>query len=359
MHRTSRTLAVAFDPRANGLNLLRLILAGSVIAWHGISLGGYERPDSIGFLSELGVDGFFAVSGFLIVRSWCNRTSVWRFSWHRFLRIMPGFWVCLVVTAAVATVIALVAGRDMQAFFDDPHSPLRYVLANSRLNMKFHDIAGTPSLGVPYPGYWNTSLWTLWWEAQCYISVAVIGLIGAAWKRLNRWAALPVLLLPLAYGTVQLISGSEIGHPVRFALMFAAGALLYLFADFVPVTPGMLLVAAAVTVPLLFFVPNYQPVAALPLAYLAVAGSTFFRSPELICQHDVSYGVYIYGYVVQQVLAILGVYRLGYTTFVAAALVLTAGVAVASWLLVERPAMRIKNARIGLPRVRKTASAGS
>jgi DNA-binding MurR/RpiR family transcriptional regulator len=31
---------------------------------HGISLGGFSAPTAVRFLSELGVDGFFALSGF-------------------------------------------------------------------------------------------------------------------------------------------------------------------------------------------------------------------------------------------------------------------------------------------------------
>jgi peptidoglycan/LPS O-acetylase OafA/YrhL len=112
--------------------------------------------------------------------------------------------------------------------------------------------------------------------------------------------------------------------------------------------------AAAVAVPLLFAVPDHQPVAAVPLAYLAVVGSMYFRSPRLVERHDVSYGMHIYGHVVQQVLAVLGIHQAGYVLFVGAALVLTAGVATTSWLLIERPALRLKNVsvpRLSLPSV--------
>lgn len=343
-----RTLAVAFNPHANGMNLLRLMLASSVILWHGISLGGYNEPTSLRFFSELGVDGFFALSGFLVVRSWCRRSSVWRFCWHRFLRIMPGFWICLAVTAVVGTVVAAGTGRDMAEFFADPHSPMRYVFHNFTLDIDFYDIAGTPA-NVPYPGFWNTPLWTLWFEARCYAAVALIGLIGARWKRLNRWAVLPLMVAPMLYGTLQVLLGEDIGFGTRFASMFAAGALLYLFAEFIPVSWPLLVTAAVVTIPLLFMLPDYQPIAAVPLAYLAVAGATVFRSPRLLDRHDLSYGVYIYGYIVQQILALLGIHTAGYVVFVGAALVLTAPVAALSWLLVERPALRLKNVPLPNP----------
>ena len=61
---------------------------------------------------SLAVDAFFVLSGFLVARSYLQLHSVGRYAWHRALRILPGFWVALVVTAAIvaATAHANVAG---------------------------------------------------------------------------------------------------------------------------------------------------------------------------------------------------------------------------------------------------------
>jgi peptidoglycan/LPS O-acetylase OafA/YrhL len=95
-------LADAFDPRHNALAALRLGFAGLVALAHAWSVGFGHQP-RIGQtdVSALAVDGFFVLSGFLVARSWLRLQSFRRYAWHRFLRIMPGFWVCLVVTAAV------------------------------------------------------------------------------------------------------------------------------------------------------------------------------------------------------------------------------------------------------------------
>ena len=60
-------------------------------------------------------------------------------------------------------------------------------------------------------------------------------------------------------------------------------------------------------------------------------------------KNDYSYGVYIYGFLVQQVTAYLGWYQWGYVPYVAIALVLTLGCAWISWHLVEKRAMALKN----------------
>jgi peptidoglycan/LPS O-acetylase OafA/YrhL len=60
-------------------------------------------------------------------------------------------------------------------------------------------------------------------------------------------------------------------------------------------------------------------------------------------KNDYSYGVYIYGFLVQQVTAYLGWYQLGYLPWVAICLVLSFGCAWISWHLVEKRAMSLKN----------------
>lgn len=59
--------------------------------------------------------------------------------------------------------------------------------------------------------------------------------------------------------------------------------------------------------------------------------------------NDHSYGVYIYSFVVQQVMAKAGVQALGLVGFFVASTLVSAGLAMVSWHLVERPALRLKN----------------
>src|SRR5580658_74946 len=104
--RSGRQLVLGdLDLRNNSIGFLRFLFATMVIWSHAYGNGGFGY-DPLARLNPngatagfLGVGGFFVLSGFLITRSYETVNSVGRFIWHRFLRIFPGFWVCLVVTA--------------------------------------------------------------------------------------------------------------------------------------------------------------------------------------------------------------------------------------------------------------------
>src|SRR5579859_2074360 len=66
------TLGREFDPRSNALNAWRLALATGVILWHSWPLAGRQVSFAPAhqLLRDVWVDGFFAISGFLITWSW-------------------------------------------------------------------------------------------------------------------------------------------------------------------------------------------------------------------------------------------------------------------------------------------------
>ncbi|GAA1992004.1 hypothetical protein GCM10009817_37680 [Terrabacter lapilli] len=68
----------------------------------------------------------------------------------------------------------------------------------------------------------------------------------------------------------------------------------------------------------------------------------------LATKHDLSYGIYIYAFPLQQVMVTLGVSgAVSPLWFAALSLIVTAPAALASWMLVERPALRLRPAVFG------------
>ena len=61
---------------------------------------------------------------------------------------------------------------------------------------------------------------------------------------------------------------------------------------------------------------------------------------------DFSYGLYVYAFPVEQMLALYKFYRFGLVAFVAASLVITTALAVVSWKFIEAPCLRLKSLRL-------------
>jgi peptidoglycan/LPS O-acetylase OafA/YrhL len=348
--RRGSTLAEALDERRNALNVLRLGLALLVIVDHSPPLGGFGREPRLGSMSigSLAVAGFFALSGYLIAQSRTRSTSR-RYVWHRFLRIFPAYWVCLAVVAGVFGPIAWWHVHGGLAGYGHAQ-PLRYLVQNVPLiTPRAGDLPGTLD-HVPDPNAWNTPLWTLQWELACYAAVWIAARYGLLHIRRRSWIAAMfsvIVVVGLVEALTDLPGGPAIAIVARFAATFLAGTLLFLFAERVPFD-GRLAAGAAVFVGTVSFLPRSHAVIALPLAYLCLWLGASWRT-NLCRRVDISYGVYIYGFPVQQMLALYGFQEHGVVAYFLASVIGTVPLAVASFLLVERPAMRVRHWRRAAP----------
>ncbi|OCB40429.1 acyltransferase [Mycobacterium malmoense] len=346
-------LGQVFDPRSNALNAWRLLLAAEVIFIH--SWGVTGRIPSVKPIYQLllcvGVDGFFTISGFLITASWLSNPRVGDYFAARALRILPGFYACLIVTAFVFAPVGVAMQGGSVTKLVASGAPLEFVLENSAVALVKFDVGGTPQ-GVPVAGVWNGSLWSLIWEVMCYVIVAAIGVVGLASR---RWIS-PAILVAAVIGASllpPLTSPEELTRQqgnvliplvflaCRTAIMFAAGALLYQWRDKIParwslVAVSLIIVAAA------SLLPDYRLVAAVPLAYAIIVSGALIHNKRIRLRTDLSYGVYIYAFPMQQLLVIAGLAWLNPFAFFAVATAATLPLAAASWFVVEKPARSLK-----------------
>lgn len=336
-------LGQVFQPRSNALNALRLALAAEVMLFHSWPITDRMPPAAtVQLFFSVGVDGFFAISGFLITASWLNDPRVRDYLVARALRILPAFYICLVVTAFVFAPLSVAIQGGSGAKLLLSSAPIEYVLKNSAVAYLQGSVGGTP-LGIPRAGRWNGSLWSLVWELMCYLAVAAIGVAGLANR---RWVSPAILALATVGATLvpplTLTEAWTIPQlAVRSAIMFSAGALLYQWRDKIPARWS--LVAVSVVIVLASSqLPDYRVVAALPLAYAVVASGVMIHNQRLRLRTDLSYGVYIYAFPTQQMLAVCGLAWLNPIVFFAVSVIATLPLAALSWFLVEKPARSLK-----------------
>lgn len=341
------TLQARFAPRRNSLDVLGWGFAVLVAVSHGIDIHTDDQPRwGESTLGDFGLDGFFVLSGFLVTRSFLGLDSLPRFVWHRFLRIMPGFWVCLLFVAlVVAPLAALLQGMPVSVAFTGDPSALRYVLGNAGLVITQYDIAGlladTPN-GVSF----NGALWTLAFEVGCYAVVAVAGVLGVLRARRVLVSALAVLLAGL---TVLQESGLPVllnDRVLRLLFVFVLGMLAHLYAHRIPMRAVLALGSGAVFLLSVGLFTDYRVLGAVPFAYLCLWLGTSTRAAWSM-RHDLSYGIYIYHWPVLALAGLTGAAALPTPAFVTVGIAAALVPAALSWFLVERPALSHKHASPG------------
>lgn len=362
-----RTIGQSFDPRHNSLNFLRLVLALTVVISHAIALGGFGVQNGInqtGF-GQIAVYGFFGISGFLIAGS-ALRNNAGRYLWQRFLRIFPAFWICLVVTAFIIGVIAWlsrpVAHCGLSCYFSARDSPYSYVWRDFGLRMNQSAIAGTPNAGFA-AGVWNGSTWTLFYEFLCYLILMALAMAGLLRRRVvtlalasSVWVAtLVITLTPSLDSRFSLFANDTVMNLLKFAAVFLVGAVVFLYRDRIPDSSQLALAcgigfAASLYLPTggrqpeFFFTDSglLAPLVAYPLLWLGI--HLPFRS--IGARNDYSYGMYIYGFPISQLLVVWGVQRWGFIPYTALAIVSTVPLAVGSWWVIEKHALRLKSLQL-------------
>lgn len=350
-------LGKRFAGNKNSLNAIRLFLAAAVIVSHSWWLGGYGPEPSPGDvkLGSWAVLGFFGISGYLIARSRVRASSSFSYFTARFLRIFPGLVVCVAVVAFVlAPLTAVIAGNS----YFMPDAVVFFVtnLSAGAPGVAVPGIAGTLD-GVHDPGSWNGPLWTLFWELVCY---GIVGLVlGVLRPKLARVALLVpflagsacVFVLDAGWGPVS----TPPDWPLIPVLTFLAGSLVYLFQDTIPATRWMLILTGALVV-LAAALGFTASLVHLPFTTFLILASLNLPLFNVGSRFDVSFGVYIYGWPVQQFLASMGLHAaVPPLVFAAASLLLVAPIAWLSCRYVEQPAQRRPHPRVTQRRVEELA----
>lgn len=341
---TRDTLGARLSKRDNALNLVRLILASAVVLGHAWPLTGSDTQPPFEFVSGIAVNGFFAASGYLIAGSRV-RLAFGSYLWRRVLRIFPGFLVCLLVISTVfGPLAALLEGNRYNW-----HSAFNFLYRNAFLQIQQWGIDGTLDT-VPYKEAWNGSLWTLFFEFVAYVLIGV--LLTGRWMRHVAIIVVPVVFLLVVFGRVTALGPLDVTtnlylNGLRLGGYFLAGAVLYLIADRLTFRPRYILAAAAVYLVLWHF-GAAELFGQLPLAYLVLSIGAI-GSTGLATRNDLSYGVYIYAFPIQQLLVLLGTAPWGIIANTLLTLGITFLFAGASWFFIEKPALALKGIRFAVP----------
>ncbi|MCP1972580.1 acyltransferase family protein [Bradyrhizobium elkanii] len=328
--------------RPAGFDYMRIALAASIIGLHSTNVTlGLGRALEIQSTLRIGVAMilalFFALSGFLVTASLLRCKSLISFLGLRVLRIGPAL-------AVETTLSAIIIGSVFTEL------PLAQYVADPKFHAYFLNIVGDihyelPGVFLhnPLPDLVNAQLWTVPYELWCYVILALLAVLTICF---NRVAFLGVMVIAqIGLIGYDIYRWDEVPIQLRPHLLvfcFLAGVGFYLWRDKVPFNRTVCLLALVLCAAGMA-TGRGDALAPVPAAYVACyLGLMNPPRSWIVSSGDYSYGLYLYGFVIQQCVAAFGPPVQHWYLNLLISLPLAFGVAVASWHLVEKRALRLR-----------------
>jgi peptidoglycan/LPS O-acetylase OafA/YrhL len=290
-------------------------------------------------LGEVSVNGFFLLSGYLIVKSWEADPHPWSFLRKRGLRIYPGF-----IAASVVCVWLIGPTVGNQNYWHDLE------VGRFLSGLLLLQIPQTPPVfkGLHFELI-NAAMWTIRFEFLMYLGVLVFG-IGNMLRSKHLWLVATVGLffinvlhsvgVVIPFGNAPDMLSLQIVH---LSLVFFSGGSFYLYRHVVG-RHVVMAQLALLTALLAMFYPTvvnlaFATAGGYAMLYFCTAHTNslqwFNRLP------DVSYGTYLAGWPVSQLL-IWNWPDIRLWPLVVVSVLLSTIYGAFSWYAIEKPFLRLK-----------------
>jgi len=328
----------------NNFSFLRLVGAILVIYGHSFPITKNTSPNFyIETVQILGIDIFFIISGYLITKSWLSDPHVIRYAIRRFLRIFPALFA--VVLVSVFIIGPLFTTLSLITYFKHPYT--REYLSNIFLLVRYN-LPGVFTDNA-YPVAVNGSLWSLPVEIFAYIILVPIAL--TLYK--NKYKTFCSFFVFLVFVALQItfrnrelvVYGVRIVDLVRLLPFFFMGSFIAVsgFQKYLNLQVAFILLIFLLVLPEMnlhlkeilnyFFLPYI-------ILSLGLSEKAFFSG--LNNYGDYSYGLYLYGFLIQQSVSCkIGVSSGPLLNFVFGLLIAFV-CAFLSWHLLEKKMLSIK-----------------
>lgn len=335
--------------RENNFDSLRIIAALAVIYGHAHPLTA--TPDVMVMGSSvqgMAVKVFFAISGYLVARSWVFDPNFGRYITKRALRIFPALALVLLFSVFVVGVYFNIG--QLGSYFSNS-TTWHYLIDNLRLKPAY----SLPNLFAdnPYPNAVNGSLWSLPVEFLMYLTFpAVYG-----FSRVARSNSLYILFtLAFVATSIYFIRIAPVANPIvvygsPVSAMLDVGPYFFVGSLFAttkleglldPYAALFMVLAATLLQPTNAVATELVVYLVLPYATLSFAVGWNQRLSKMGKYGDPSYGIYLYGFLVQQAVIAIWPFKMSAVENAISSAVITVLLAYASWHILEKHAIRFK-----------------
>jgi peptidoglycan/LPS O-acetylase OafA/YrhL len=322
---------------ANNFNLLRLVFALFVVVYHLVVLSaaaGWSHLEApLSLLAEIGVQGFFVLSGFLVYASLDRSASIGLYAEKRFRRLYPAYAVVVIVCAAAGYAFSAEARANPLAVGE--YLGWNLVFANFMAPELPGVFANNPMTEI------NGALWTLKIEVMFYLVLPVLAWLLRVFGRAHWMLMIAIYAGAEAWRYLLADMGQvELARQLPGQMSFFITGMALYRLSLAGTRMHIAGLAGAVLLTASLLVDVLEPARALGLGLAAIwIASGWPRLPDAARFGDLSYGVYIVHFPIIQTVVALGLFAAPWTgagLSLAAALV----AALLLWYLVEKPALR-------------------
>lgn len=344
------TLGQVYTQKNNNFDFLRFFFASLVFYVHSYAIYTGKAPfdfsgEFIFILSKSQIDGgelavnmFFLISGFLITMSWIKNPDTFGYFLKRIFRIFPGLiGLFIFVLFIIGPIISpntsdYISSLSVNLILKDL---VQMNISKETANFIFDNL---PLQAI------NGSLWTLKYEFYAYILVAVLGIS----KILNvKVIASSLVFFFVVYmgqnmGILELTRAVQIP---RLMTYFMLGALFFLLRDKILLNKSISLIMIVILVCSIWLnIAEVGMVFAISYLVFVFAYSPHIKLNNFSRYGDLSYGMYIYAFPIQQ--SILSLFRyIGFELYMLITFLITIFFAYISWRLIEEPSLHFAHSK--------------
>ncbi len=324
----------------NSIVIIRIFLSCLVLFSHAFPLTGKGKAEPFSIhlgmsAGSIAVNGFFFLAGMLILKSYTTRNNPLSYFTARIFRILPALIVATIILALICG--PLLTTLSVDDYFHNKEVR-KFIRENIQLNIQFY-LPGVFEHLV-YPKAINGSWWSIPIEFNYYIILMFMGMLGF-FK--NRYIASTILIFFIIalYTKVAFIFDNYFSSNVYYAyaaISFSMGCLFWLWADYIKIN-----IYSFIGILGLLYIFKWYSI--FPFLLLLAFGIfiLYFSSRKWILKlknfPDISYGIYIWGFFVQQLLVFNGINRIKYNFFLSTIICIILGYF--SFKYIENPAIKL------------------
>jgi len=338
----------------NNFDFLRFLAAFFVFFSHCFSLYGYEEflfsITSYETLGGIGLSFFFVISGYLVCASIENTDRIVFFAFKRLLRLLPAlFFVVIISTFILGPIMTFMTSEE---YFNNPHT-YTYLLNIFIYPIQYHLPGVFQDTNFKYMV--NHHLWSLPIELTMYIVLAIFFML----KLVDARFLVPLLIFLLfaytqfpqfdmEYERVEIL-GMKRTYLAKFGFLFFSGVLFYKLRHLIPLRRNIFIASCLV---LIVVIGNkygniFAAIAIPYIVYYLAYANLGSKIRNLGKYGDFSYGFYLYSFPIHQIFVQLYGKNLDFILFIIFSFICTLICAIASYYIIEKPALNLKARIIG------------